>query len=160
MYHSSIRKFCAVGSIMLFVLLSVTSASTAQAGISVINTKQILKQGPGGGPEVCKRPVRVDAFTVYLFEDPFFEIYSLTGNHGTSDHKVRIDHSLITPDGNKMPISWYEANLRPGELVEFWIFCMYLDQQYGKYTALITVHDSDGRLLDQESFSWVREPSQ
>jgi len=149
-----------VSAAVLFLTLSVFSTCVAGVddGVAVRSTQSFKEIGHGGYPWLSSRAVTVDGFHVYVFADPMFEIYSLTGNHGSNDVKVKICHILLTPNGEKVPISWWEGILNPGTSIEFWILCMYLDDQYGTYTGVITVHDSEGHQLDHESYSWVREP--
>ena len=153
------RKWYAVCGACLFLALTVCSVSAEQiSDSSVIRSDQAFRENDHGGPWVCSRSVRVDLATVTIFEDPFFELYSFISNHGRQAVDVKITHVLRKPDGTREQVSWEQLTLHPGEGVEFWIMCMYLDDQYGKYSYIVTASDPTGFILDQKTVSWEREP--
>ncbi|MFH1100470.1 MAG: hypothetical protein V1726_00330 [Methanobacteriota archaeon] len=113
-------------------------------------------------PPICltaKPQVRIDELEIYEFTDPLFEIHTLIVNHDYSTVNITIRHIMIYPDGEREQQSWYQGTMYGGNGFEFWILCAYTDNQFGKYTWIVTVtQDSNGMVLDQEKITWEREP--
>ena len=158
MNNSKIRKTAAISGVLLFLTLAMCSASAAQTQeTSIIDYSSVLrKDNPGGGPWWSSRNVEIDYATVYVFQDPFFELYSFISNHGNWDVTVIITHVLQKPDGTKEQVSWDQLTLHRGQGVEYWIMCAFLDEQYGKYSYIVTVSNMNGYVLDQQTITWER----
>ncbi|MFH1102083.1 MAG: hypothetical protein V1726_08640 [Methanobacteriota archaeon] len=154
-----LRKSIAISGVLLFLTLTFFPASAGDTSEScLVESSSLLREINHGYPWWSSRTVQIDAATVYLFEDPFFELYSFISNHGGQDVKIRITHVLQKPDGTMNQVSWDQLTLHPGQGVEYWIMCMYLDNQYGRYNYIITVSDTNGNILHQRTVSWVRNP--
>ena len=153
------RIWYTIGVVGLFLTLAVfTSSANELLESSFVGSNRSFTENNQGGPWWSSRTVSIDAATVYLFEDPFFELYSYTSNHGNQQVIIKITHVLSKPDGTKEQVSWDQLTLHPGQGVEYWIMCMYLDQQCGKYSYIVTLWNVNGCVLDQRIVSWIREP--
>ena len=71
--------------------------------------------------------------------------------------KLLIGNRIIYPDGTREQQSWFQGTLDCFQSIQFFIFCMYITDQYGKYTWEVTVTDDDnGDILNERSISWER----
>ena len=141
-------KFYAIGVVIVFLTLV------------MVPTSAVGHIGSDGEPSLTNRLARVyiASLTVYEFEDPFFEIETLIANAEKYPVFFRLNCTLIFPNGNVEQPFWYEGTIGRFGMIGFNIFCMYTDNQFGTYTWVETIRDSNGNVLDQEKVSWVREP--
>jgi len=139
-------KLYAVAEVAVLITLAI--ASTTVAG----------QNNPPPNAFQLKERILIDVLEIYLFEDPFFEAGTRVRNHVSYPMYFKITHILMYPNGEEEQQSWYEGILEGGQFMDSFIFCMYITDQFGKYTWVATVTDENGALLDQKSVTWERIP--
>jgi len=145
MKNSKKIKIFAIGVLASLLTLAISSSATAHID-------------PPPSVSLCLRD-RVEIFLeVFEFQDPMFEGHAII-TCNTPDINVTVVHNLVYPNGDIEQLSWFQGTLNWNIGWQFWILCMYLTNEFGKYSWVTTVtEDATGLVLAEEKVTWEREP--
>ncbi|MFH1102084.1 MAG: hypothetical protein V1726_08645 [Methanobacteriota archaeon] len=137
-------KLFAIGSICLFLTLSLFSASVAAREIG------------GSNPSTNKRPnIQIEELSAYD-SSWCFEIHLWIRSYEGYDIPGQIIHTILTPDGTKVILGTWQYVFTERLWVFFSIFWLYPSDLYGEYTYIVTLKTDSGFIIDQEKVTWER----
>jgi hypothetical protein len=101
--------------------------------------------------------VQITSLEAYELSPRFYDIDFTIHNYETYNVTVEINHTLVYPNGNNHSFLMGPWVVEPDETAGANIFCLYPTRLCGIYTWVVTLKDTSGNILDEDSVSWFRE---
>jgi hypothetical protein len=132
----------------------------AICGVSLLTTIAIFSISVAAienEPEQYHQGVEILSLEVYEFPPLFYDIDWWIYNYNDYDVTVEIEQSVMYPNGGSTTLFLTETILANDGLGIGFLYMYPSPLLYGTYTCVLTIRDTHGEILDQDSVSWIRE---
>lgn len=158
-------KLFAFFELAIFLVFALVPSSTAfedeilsvTSELNIDQIEYLLKVEREFHHELLLEGVGITVLQVAEF-DPFYDVHFLFRNYEREAVSVVSEHTLTYPNGQSTPVLTIDHGMvPPNEIGGAFILCGYVTQLYGEYTWSVILRGESGNILDEQSYSWIRD---